>query len=215
MTTFAFSDNANLIDFFNYIKQNPISKRFFWRNFLLSLSTEKYRLAGVLVGFYYETEIAEYSIILTQRSAQLKEHANQIAFPGGKKEHFDDSLVATALRETNEEIGVATEHIKTFTTIKKIRTPTNYLIYPTLAIVNELSSTQNNSLEVTETFLIPISLALDPKKYQFKKVYWKHFPISTVSINYGEKYIWGVTAEILFYLAEKYRLFLKKQIQTN
>ncbi|MBN3860138.1 NUDIX domain-containing protein [Neisseriaceae bacterium PsAf] len=202
---FTFNNEQDLINFFHFCTLPHWNMRYWVRNSLLYFSLNNPIEAGVLVGFYFRKSTQEYEIVFTQRSAQLKHHSNQISFPGGKRELEDQTILQTATRETEEEIGICREHIRTYGVLKKIKSPANYEVYPVLGIIDECPKDQNkNTDEVKETFTVPCQILLDPKHYSFKTYSTSKVPIKMVYIDYHDKHIWGLTAEILYFLAKSY-----------
>ena len=98
----------------------------------VSAPNNQLRPAAVLMGIRAESE----TVILTKRSARLKHHPGQIAFPGGKQDASDPSLISTALREANEEIGLPRHIIQTLGTLPPHQTVTGFQVTPVLALIN-------------------------------------------------------------------------------
>jgi len=141
-------------------------------------------------------------VILTKRSNSLKQHPGQISFPGGKSEKNDESLVATALRETKEEIGISSEHVEILGKLSKHNTITGYQITPFLAKIDKGFSTKMQTAEVSEIFEVPLSYLLHSHNFRIESVKWRNQKRYFYSIPYGPYYIWGATARILKNLAD-------------
>lgn len=136
-------------------------------------------------------------VLLTQRSALLRHHPNQISFPGGKSEVHDLSLQATALRETNEELGIAPEQVTIFGQLPVHHTITGFMVTPFIGFVDNNYQAQINRGEVAKLFELPLREVLTNVD---------HF---NLDITRGERQhqvyfkptqgwpIWGITAAIL------------------
>ena len=141
-------------------------------------------------------------VILTKRSNNLKQHPGQVSFPGGKSEKTDKSLVATALRETKEEIGINNKNVEILGQLSKHVTITGFKITPFIGKIRTVFSTKIQISEVSEIFEVPLSYLLNPKNFRVESVKWKGKKRFFYSIPYGPYYIWGATARILKNLAD-------------
>ena len=111
---------------------------------------------------------AGMSVLLTQRTDHLHAHAGQVSFPGGRVEPGDRDSVDTALRETEEEIGLDREHVEVVTLLESYDTVTGFRITPVVGIVRPGFELELDPFEVADAFEISIDLALDSAKYQRK-----------------------------------------------
>ena len=141
-------------------------------------------------------------VILTKRSNNLKQHPGQVSFPGGKSEKTDKSLVATALRETKEEIGINNKNVEILGQLSKHVTITGFKITPFIGKIRTGFSTKIQTSEVSEIFEVPLSYLSNPKNFRVETVKWKGKKRFFYSIPYGPYYIWGATARILKNLAD-------------
>ena len=141
-------------------------------------------------------------VILTKRSNNLKQHPGQVSFPGGKSEKTDKSLVATALRETREEIGINNKNVEILGQLSKHVTITVFKITPFIGKIRTGFSTKIQTSEVSEIFEVPLSYLSNPKNFRVESVKWKGKKRFFYSIPYGPYYIWGATARILKNLAD-------------
>ena len=153
------------------------------------------RKAAVLIGFVEHPE--GLKVLFTKRAAHLKHHPGQVSFPGGKFELADDTLVNTALRETEEETGIERHLIEVFGQMNPLPTISQFAVTPYLAFIkpNYLSKIDQN--EVEEVFEVPIEVVLDPRQLHsnlFEINQQKH---RVFGLNYGKHFIWGVTAQII------------------
>ena len=138
-----------------------------------------------------------FELILTKRSSALKHHPGQIAFPGGKKDGSDADLIATALREANEEIGLPTQHVEILGTLATHETVTGFSVTPVLALITQEFEVQAEEGEVAEVFRVPLAHVLNVKQYVVESRHWRGVRRSYYAVPYGPYYIWGATARIL------------------
>lgn len=158
------------------------------------------RMAAVLVPIIAR---AEPTVLFTQRTAHLADHAGQIAFPGGKIEPADASPAAAALREAEEEIALDRRFIEPIGYLDIHITPSGYRILPTLACVREGFSLRVNRDEVDDTFEVPLAFLMEPKNYKRENAEWNGLITSVYAIAFNDRKIWGVTAGILRNLWER------------
>ncbi|MGV8985747.1 MAG: NUDIX hydrolase [Cypionkella sp.] len=158
------------------------------------------RPAAVLVGIILGSDGAE--VILTKRASHLKHHPGQIAFPGGKQEDIDPTPEAAALREAQEEIGLAPDLVRVIGRLPSHETVTGFHMTPILAEVAQFSPSRDPG-EVEEVFTAPLSHLLDPARYSIQRRLWRGQWRSYYAVPWGPYYIWGATARILRGLAER------------
>jgi 8-oxo-dGTP pyrophosphatase MutT (NUDIX family) len=143
------------------------------------------------------------AVILTLRAAALRSHSAQIAFPGGRVDAVDGSPLVTALRETEEEIGLAREHIRTLGYLDAYLTGTGYRIVPVVALVEPPFTLAINRQEVDEAFETPLSFLLDPANHRREGREWKGRYRTYYAMSFGDRYIWGATAGMIRNLYER------------
>jgi len=143
------------------------------------------------------------TVILTQRAAALRSHSSQVAFPGGRVDAVDGSPVVTALRETEEEIGLSRQHVRTLGFLDAYLTGTGYRIVPVVALVEPDFSLTLNPLEVDAAFEAPLSFLLDPANHRREGREWKGMYRTYYAMPFGERYIWGATAGMIRNLYER------------
>lgn len=153
-----------------------------------------YRRAAVLVPIVAG---ATLSLLLTQRTSHLTSHAGQISFPGGRVEETDVDLVATALREADEEIGLARDRVEVIGTLPKYYTVSNYEVTPVVALVHPPFELAVDPNEVAEAFEVPLDFILDPANHQRRSRPWEGRTRHFYAIPYGPRFIWGATAAML------------------
>ena len=156
------------------------------------------RLAAVLVPIVDHGR--DMTVILTRRTEHLAEHAGQISFPGGRREPADSGPVATALRETREEIGLSPERVEVVGCLAVHDTITGYSVTPVVGIVTPPVTYNLDEFEVAEAFEIPLAVVLDEANYRREQREYKHRIRAYDVLEYREKIIWGATAGILLSL---------------
>ena len=172
---------------------------------IINFLDKKLIRAAVLVPIIFDGD--KCSILLTHRSAELKDHANQISFPGGRIDENDISPVHTAVRETYEEIGIDEKHINIIGNLDAYITGTGFQILPIIAQIDRKYKININSKEVESIFKLPIDFLMDKSNHEVDKKLYNNGNISYDYnfnvINYDIHYIWGATASILLNLYEK------------
>jgi 8-oxo-dGTP pyrophosphatase MutT (NUDIX family) len=151
-------------------------------------------------------ERAEPTLMLTRRTEHLSSHAGQICFPGGRVHAADEDLVATALREMEEEVGIGREAIAIAGFLDAYETlNTGYLILPVVGFLAPDRSLAINENEVAEVFEAPLSYLLDPMNHARKRVERGGVMREFYAIDYGRYTIWGATAAMIVDLSERLR----------
>lgn len=143
------------------------------------------------------------TVLLTQRSAHLADHAGQIAFPGGKIDATDASPLDTALREAREEVGLQREYIEPIGYLGLYGTSFGFRILPTLARVQPGFKLVLSQAEVDDTFEVPLSFLMNPANHQVQSKEFRGMLRSYYAMPYGPRYIWGATAGMLRMLYER------------
>ena len=179
---------------------------------LIELNNKKinYRKSSVLI-LVYPSKDQIPKIALLQRPQNLELHPGQICFPGGKYQKADQTNLNTALRETNEEIGIPINKIKYIKKLTKIYIPpSKFKVYPFLAYMNETPYFIIDKKEVEVVIEFPISFLLyDNSK---KKIRIKNDSNEIINCyKYGDKIIWGATAIILY----EFEFLIKKIFNKN
>lgn len=113
------------------------------------------------------------TVLLTQRTAHLKDHGGQISFPGGRVETEDRTPVHTALRETEEEIGLAREHVEVLGFLPEYRTGTGFRVTPVVALVTPPFDLALDPFEVAEAFEVPLAFLLDPANHKRHSLHYR------------------------------------------
>ncbi|TWX68152.1 CoA pyrophosphatase [Colwellia sp. C1TZA3] len=151
--------------------------------------------AAVLIPIVSHQDRLE--VLLTKRASHLTHHPGQISFPGGKVEHYDDDMTATALRETLEEIGLQSGCIDVLGQLKPYQTISGYEVTPIVAIVSNNSGYQIDLNEVSEVFHVPLSHFLQRQYHIQVPVYHNGKQHNVHYMPYQHYNIWGATAAML------------------
>ncbi len=158
------------------------------------------RAAGVLIPVVDRPETP--SILLTKRSKDLRHHAGQVSFPGGVMESDDEDIVATALRETHEEVGIAPGYIDVAGYLQPIATITGYAVTCVIGIVDHPVELQAHPLEVDEIFEVPLPFLLDEANMEVTEGEFEGARLPVASFHYEGHRIWGATAGMLVRFSE-------------
>ncbi len=155
----------------------------------------KLRPAGVLAPII-ETDRG-LSLLLTKRSAALKLHPGQIALAGGKQDDGDADVIAAALREAHEEIGLPPECVEVLGTLPSHETVTSFHITPVIGFVKEPFVIVPEPGEVDEVFAVPLDHVLNADNYIIQSRRWRGQMRHYFVVPFGPYYIWGATARML------------------
>lgn len=136
------------------------------------------------------------TVLLTQRHADLSKHAGQIAFPGGRLDD-GETAVQAALREAQEETGLAPEFVQPLGYLDGYLTITQYIVTPVVALVREGFSLQAAPQEVDDIFEVPLSFLMDAQNRQTQSREWKGMTRHFYVFPHGDRYIWGATAGMI------------------
>lgn len=142
------------------------------------------------------------TVLLTQRTAHLRDHAGQISFPGGRCETGDDSPIATALRESSEEVGIEPQQVEILGTLPDYFTGTGFCVTPVVGLVLPPLNLRLDDFEVADVFEAPLEFLMDDANYRREsleiagqmRTYW--------AVPWQEYFIWGATAGMLVCLRE-------------
>ena len=159
------------------------------------LEHDEYKLAAVMIIIYDQKP----TIIMTEKSRHLKQHAGEISFPGGKMEDNDPNLLHTALRETHEEIGLVLDTDQIVGQLEPVMTANSgFVILPFVSIVDSIDSLQANS-EVEEIFHISLSTLLNSVANNFID---ENYPQGRTFVH-KDKIIWGASARMINQILNK------------
>ena len=144
----------------------------------------------------------EVRVLFTKRTSNLPHHPGQISFPGGAREDSDRDSLATALRETSEEVGIAPEQVEVLARLDQIVTITNFLVTPYMGLVSENAIPSPNPVEVARLLEVPAQKVFDPESYRPTEISWQGATLMNQALSYNGDVIWGATARILLNLLE-------------
>jgi len=140
------------------------------------------------------------AVLLTQRTAHLAHHAGQISFPGGHIEPDDGGPLETALRETEEEVGLDRRHVSVIGHLDTYVTRTGFVVTPVVGIVDPSFEVAPDPHEVAEVFEVPLAFFLDPANHQRHSAEFNGIVHHFHAMPYGRHYVWGATAGMLLNL---------------
>jgi 8-oxo-dGTP pyrophosphatase MutT (NUDIX family) len=158
------------------------------------------RPAAVLIAV---VDHPDPTVLLTQRSPHLNNHAGQISFPGGKIDAIDASPLDAALREAEEEVGLTREFVEPIGYLDLYGTAFGFRILPTLARVKPGFKLKLNASEVDDAFEVPLAFLMNPENHQIHSKEFRGMERSYYAMPFAERYIWGATAGILRVLYER------------
>ena len=137
------------------------------------------------------------TVLLTQRTDHLHHHPGQVSFPGGRMEEHDSDVVETALRETQEEVGIPPESVAVIGYLPPMPTVTGYAVSAVVGLVSEQLSLEIDHTEVEYAFEVPLEFLLDPRNERALEREYRGRRIPTVEFHYEGEHIWGATAHML------------------
>lgn len=138
------------------------------------------------------------TLLFTQRSEHLTDHGGQVSFPGGRWEEHDASAVETALRETEEEVGLDRRHVEILGTLPDYLTGTGYRVTPVVSMVQPPFAIQADPKEVAEVFEVPLAYLMDGGHHQVRGAEFPNGVHRTFyAMPYERFFIWGATAGML------------------
>ena len=143
------------------------------------------------------------TVIMTKRAETLRNHTGQVAFPGGRIDPQDPSPEHTALRETQEEIGLGPDHVEVIGRMPDYVSGSGYRIAPVLAIVKPGFHLSINHEEVDQAFEVPLRFLMDPANHHRGSRFWGEHEWFFYDMPYDGQRIWGVTAGIIRTLYER------------
>lgn len=161
------------------------------------MSSPGYRQAAVLVGL---TDAADGpSLLLTQRSAGMPTHQGEVAFPGGKWEETDETLIDTAMREAHEEVGLSSEGVTIVGELDQVISKHGFVVTPVLAVIPEHASLTPDPRELDALFHVPVSRFLEAPDEYFRRSSWV-----MPTYLYEDYRIWGLTAFVIAEMMNRY-----------
>lgn len=144
----------------------------------------------------------ELTVLLTQRTAHLRDHAGQVSFPGGRQEPTDETPAMTALREAREEVGLDPEQVEVLGKLAEFQTSTGFVVTPVVGLVSPPLNLKLDDFEVDDVFEPPLEFLLDPANFRRERVEYQGTLREYWAVPWQGRYIWGATAGMLVKLRE-------------
>lgn len=160
------------------------------------------RKASVLIPITRHRPGKASEIVLTVRSQNLNSHAGQVSLPGGSEEAIDSDVFATALRESEEEIGLPQSSVEVIGRLGDIALPSGFQITPIVGIIEPDLEFVPCPIEVAEIFHAPLSLLMNPDAYNCTSMTYDNQARKVLELQFERFRIWGATATILCHLAQ-------------
>lgn len=143
------------------------------------------------------------TVLLTQRTAHLRDHPGQISFPGGRVEPEDMTPGETALREAAEEIGLPRTQVEIVGFLPEYRTGTGFRVTPVVGFVRPPVLPVPDPFEVAEVFEVPLTFLLDATNHQRQSMHYRGRQREFYAMPYEDRFIWGATAGMIRSLYER------------
>ncbi len=140
---------------------------------------------------------ADPTVVFTQRTAHLADHAGQISFPGGRCDEGDCTPERTALREAEEEVGIPGDRVEILGRLPEYRTSTGYCVTPVVGWAEPPLTFKPDPHEVADVFEVPLAFLLDSGNHRYESAFYKGRMRKYWAMPYGERFIWGATAGML------------------
>lgn len=156
--------------------------------------------AAVLVPIIVRT--SGLTVLLTRRTAHLRDHAGQVSFPGGRCEPEDATPIATALRESQEEVGIEPSQVEVVGILPEYDTSTGFRVTPVVGLVTPPLNLRLDDFEVAETFETPLDFLLDAANYRQQSMLYAGSQRTYWAVPWRDYFIWGATAGMLVSLRE-------------
>ncbi|OYQ29405.1 CoA pyrophosphatase [Sandarakinorhabdus cyanobacteriorum] len=156
--------------------------------------------AAVLMAISNE---ADPQLLLTRRTAHLKRHAGQVAFPGGRQDEGDAGLIATALREAEEEVAMPADVVEVLGTLDPYRTGTGFIVTPVVGVVPPGLELRADPGEVDTLFHVPLAHVIDPANHVQESAMWQGRQRQYWTIRHDRFHIWGATAGMIVAFSQR------------
>lgn len=165
------------------------------------LETSERAPAAVLVPIVDRPE--GFSVLLTRRTDHLSAHAGQVSFPGGRMEAADADAIATALRETHEEVGIGAELVRPFGYLDSLETVSGFWVTPVVAWLDAGYRAQPDPNEVAHVFEVPLDFFLSAGNLRQLRLSFRGRPREVFEFTHASERIWGATAAMLLNLVRR------------
>jgi len=159
------------------------------------IEDDRLKRAAVLIPVFKKD--GEYHLLFTRRTDRVEHHKGQISFPGGRQDPEDADLLATALREAEEEIGIRKEDVRILGELDDICTVSDFCVAPFVGLIPYPYPFRPNPHEIEEMIEVPLSVLLDParSRREFREHGGLTWPV--YFYEHGRHTIWGATSSIL------------------
>ena len=137
------------------------------------------------------------TVVFTQRTAHLADHAGQISFPGGRCDEADCTPERTALREAEEEVGIEPGRIELLGRLPEYRTSTGFSVTPVVGWARPPMLYRPDPHEVAEVFEVPLEFLLDVRNHRYESAFFRGRMRKYWAMPFGDRFIWGATAGML------------------
>lgn len=171
-------------------------------NKMMTERASSLRKASVLIPITRPRSGRASEIVLTVRSENLNSHPGQVSLPGGSEEATDSDVVATALRESEEEIGLAQDNVEVIGRLGDMALPSGFQITPIVGLIEPGLEFVPCPIEVAEIFHVPLSLMMNPSSYKSTSMTYDNHARRILELQFERFRIWGATAAILYHLAQ-------------
>ncbi len=156
--------------------------------------------ASVLIPLFEEAGAVH--LLLTRRASHLRSHSGQVSFPGGKQDPEDGSAEATALRESEEEVGLAPHQVEVIGGIDQITSLHQYLVTPFVGVIPADFRPRPSPHEIESTFSVPLAFFMDPAHHTSQEITHRDLPFYSHHFFFGDYDIWGMTAMLILRFLE-------------
>ncbi|MDR1076944.1 MAG: CoA pyrophosphatase [Xanthomonadaceae bacterium] len=177
------------------LNQPPAGKGWNWDDLTGLLPSQPLAEAAVLVGLVPRS--AGTQVLLTRRNENLRHHGGQVSFPGGRCDHDDSSVIAAALRESSEEVGLRQEQVAPLGYLDPFVTISGFRVTPVVATVDPAYIARPAPAEVTEVFEVPLDYLMTPGHLRRVNMEYRGRPHTVLEYDWPGQRIWGATAAIL------------------
>ncbi|WP_410015288.1 CoA pyrophosphatase [Sodalis sp. C49] len=146
------------------------------------------------------------TVLLTRRSATLRKHAGQVAFPGGAADKEDTSLIATALREAHEEVAIPASSVRVLGQLPPVDSSSGFQVTPIVGLLAAGTRFRASRDEVADMFEMPLHQALSLASYTPLQIQRRAKNLQVYFSWYQSHMVWGMTAQILYRLGQHIHL---------
>jgi len=171
-----------------------------WPTGLRQQLTANLKPAGVLIPIIDRP--AGLSVLLTRRAAELKHHAGQVSFPGGRMEPEDRDIRETALRETHEEVGIQADRVRVQGFLPPMPTITGFAVTPVVGLLGDDLIINIDRTEVERACEVPLQFLLDPANQKTSMREFDGVPVTLAEFHFDGERIWGATASMVIALRQ-------------